>query len=157
MAASDLKDKRDGHLAIRDWKNGKRQRGGTSDPRVRCSLSGESALQCAVLSDDLPHHPDMVDNTRHPNRRERRRPSRHFYFYFYFYFSSNAASVQDYTFILVATQLSLVVGLHARLLQLLNSSQDPSGQVQISQESSFGKEIRSHSHNYYINAPNKGT
>lgn len=37
-------------------------------------------------------------------------------------------------------QLSLVVGLLARLLQLLNSSQDPSGQVQISQESSFGKE-----------------
>lgn len=79
MAASDLKDKRDGHLAIRDWKNGKRQRRGTSDPGVWCSLSGESTLQCAVLSDDPPHHPGLVDNTRHPNRRERRRLSRHIY------------------------------------------------------------------------------
>lgn len=98
MAASDLKkDKRDEHLAIRDWKNGKRQRRGTSDPGVWCSLSGESTLQCAVLSDDLTHHPGLVDNTRHPNGRERRRLSRHIYLSF----SSNAASLQDYTFILV--------------------------------------------------------
>ncbi|XTI88094.1 hypothetical protein V2W45_466728 [Cenococcum geophilum] len=139
MAASDLKDKRDGHLAIRDWKNGKRQRRGTSDPGVWCSLSGESTLQCAVLSDDLPHHPGLVDNTRHPNRRERRRLSRHIYFIYLF--SSNAASLQDYTCILVAPcSYLLLVGLLARLLQLLNPSQDPSGQVQISQESSFGKE-----------------
>ena len=154
MAASDLKDKRDGHLAIRDWKNGKRQRGGMSDPGVWCSLSGESSLQCAVLSNDLTHHPDLADNTRHPNRRERQRLSRHIYFYFPFS-SKCCITAGLYISFCSTPQLTFVVGLLARLLQLLTRPLRTGAKYPRNHLSE--RRTRSHSHNYYINAPNKDT
>ena len=77
---------------------------------------------------------------------------------FILFFSSNAASLQDYAFILVALRSYLL--LWDCLRDYCNYStlhKIPPDRCKYPRNHLSKRDIRSHSHNYHINAPNKDT